>query len=214
MLSFKNFPIFVFYLAAITTIIISITNTVMTAQGQKSTNLSVLQTLIGIYLGIFIAVTSSFKSGKSGRSLIIPYITGFALYFFGNLYSLLNIGALSDIGSEITQILGSLILFYSYRVDSTSVNLVTFLPAGFVTKYTNKVTEIGDNIFGVVFKKVYSTVKAVNSGIESVGSGIKKVSNLKTDTQFKYAKYKIKNKNKKIAKIAKQKAIQDFMKTL
>ena len=213
MLSFKNLPIFVFYLAAISTIIISIANTVETAKGQKSTNLSALQTLIGIYLGLFIAVTSSFKSGKSGRSLVIPYIVGFGLYFFGNLYSLLNLGVLSDIASEIVHILGSLIIFYAYRVDSSSINLTTFLPSGFITKYTNKVTEIGDNIFGIVFKKVYSGMKTVNSGIDSVGTGIKKVSNLKTDAQFKYSKYKIKSRNKAAARAVKAKAIKDILRS-
>ena len=185
MLSVKNLPIFVFYLGAITTIIISITNTVETARGKKNTNMSALQTLIGIYLGLFIAVTSSFKSGKSGRSLVLPYIIGFAMYFFGNLYSLLNLGMLSDLASEIVHILGSLIVFYAYRVDSSSINLTTFLPAGFITKYTNKVTEVGDNVFGTVFKKVNSTVNAVT--------------NLKDATEYKVRKFKTNSAYKRSA---------------
>jgi len=206
MLSVKNLPIFVFYLGAITTIIISITNTVETARGQKNTNMSALQTLIGIYLGLFIAVTSSFKSGKSGRSLVLPYIIGFAMYFFGNLYSLLNLGMLSDLASEIVHIFGSLIVFYAYRVDSTSINLTTFLPAGFITKYTNKVTEVGDNVFGTVFR-------ALDSGKNAVDSSIKKVTNLATGTKFKYSKYKIKSKNKATSRAAKAKAIKQILKS-
>ena len=199
MLSVKNLPIFVFYLGAITTIIISITNTVETARGKKNTNMSALQTLIGIYLGLFIAVTSSFKSGKSGRSLVLPYIIGFAMYFFGNLYSLLNLGMLSDLASEIVHILGSLIVFYAYRVDSSSINLTTFLPAGFITKYTNKVTEVGDNVFGTVFKKVNSTVNAVT--------------NLKDATEYKVRKFKTNSAFKRQAKISKAKAIKDILKS-
>ena len=138
-------------MALITTTVISIVDTVHTLKNEKSEDLSKIQSVIGIYLALFIALTGSFKSGKSGRSLLFPYIVGFGLYFFGNIYSFLNLGVLSNITSEIVHLFGIFVIASAYRVDANSVNVTTFLPAGVISNVTNKVQGYGDQVFTAIF---------------------------------------------------------------
>ena len=173
MLTVSNLPIFVFYAAIIATVTISIVNGYKTLENEKRIDMTQMQSVIGLYLMFFIIFTGAHVSGKSGKSLLLPYLTGFFLYYFGNIYSLFQLGTLSDIGSEIVHLLGVLVILFAYRVDKNSINLTTFLPAGVISTTTNKVQNYGDSLFVGTFGAAKKAELAVKSRVSKVKSRAK-----------------------------------------